>query len=58
MIKPDMETRDADLGYAKRYIEDIHDWLSEGNILTDENVNKIRQAYELLQSAWIKSHLF
>ena len=52
MVHKDMETTDADMGYIKRYIPDIHDFLLCGNTLSKENVLKVKQAHELIQSVF------
>ncbi len=52
MLRKEMEDSDADLGYIKRYIPDIHDYLLCGNILDSEDISKIKQAHELIQSVF------
>jgi len=52
MVHKDMEDTDADMGYIKLYIREIHDFLLSGNTLSKEDILKVKQAHELIQSAY------
>ena len=47
MINKEMETRDADLGYMKAYyIPTIHEFLTNGGILSEEQNLVIKETHE------------
>ena len=52
MIQASMENVDGDLGYIKLYIQEIHAFLSSGNKLDQENIVKVKQSHELIQSVF------
>ena len=47
-----METTDADMGYMKIYIRHMHEFLTKGQLLSDESVAKVKEAHEIMQSVY------
>jgi hypothetical protein len=50
MNKTILDERDADLGYIKKYAEELHKRIQSGKLSTYSS-DCIRQAYSLLQNA-------
>jgi len=50
-----MEERDADLGYIKRYVDHLHQIIESGGILTDYSDDCVKQAHTLLQNVYIEN---
>ena len=54
MVIPSMENSDADLGYVKMYIAEVHRFLENGGELTPTNVKRVRQIHEEMQRLYIQ----
>jgi len=49
---PKMRTRDADLGYIRMYIKEIHKFLENGGRLTEADSLLVKEAYEKIQDVY------
>jgi len=55
LTEKDRET-DADLGYAKRYIAEIHNFIIGGGKMCKDDRVKVKEAHALLQSVYCRAN--